>query len=228
MWHWVHPGNRPRGRVAQSILPQIIVRICAGLTQWASLEKEPTTSTLVALQERGRKTHPALLRRLRQKQKKRRTVAEWREDGLPVQIAAGSLEANASAQFVNEIQQVFGSCRVIELVLDSTRFATRDTQVCVAFASQLGMVAYLPPIVNRQIKRRDGPAGSGIADTDWIQFSKSGFRSKHRMEVCDTIRGIGHSLSTGMGKSLLDFSLSSELPFQEARRDIGTLGKVVG
>ena len=211
IWHWVHPGSRPRGRIAQSILPQIIIRICAGLTQWASVEEEPKTSMLVALQEGGRKTHPALLCRLQQKQKKRRTVAEWRADGLAVQPVVGSLEANTSAQFVNRIHQVFASSQVIELVLDSTRFATRDTQVCIAFASELGMAAYLPPIVNRQVKWRDCPAGSEITDADWTQFCKSGFRSKHRMEVYDTIRGIAHSLSTGMGKSLLDFSLSSEL-----------------
>ena len=61
MWHWVHPGSRPRGRVAQSILPQIIIRICAGLTQWASVEEEPKTSMLVALQEGGRKHTPSIV-----------------------------------------------------------------------------------------------------------------------------------------------------------------------
>ena len=84
---------------------------------------------LVALQPPGKKTHPALLCRLQQKQKKRKTLEEWREDGLKVKTVVGCVEAKSSAQFVRSIWRELGKRRVVELVLDSTRFATRDTQV---------------------------------------------------------------------------------------------------
>ena len=129
LWQWVHPSHRPRGRVAQSILPNLILRCCAGLARWAFAEVEPTTSMLVALQPPGKKTHPALLCRLQQKQKKRKTLEEWREDGLKVKTVVGCVEAKSSAQFVRSIWRELGKRRVVELVLDSTRFATRDTQV---------------------------------------------------------------------------------------------------
>lgn len=207
LWQWVHPGHRPRGRIAQSILPQLIFRSCVGLARWALTEEEPSTSMLVALQRPGKKTHPALLSRLLQKQKKRRTVADWREDGLKVKTVVGCVEANASAHFVHSIRHEFKPCKVIELVLDSTRFATRDTQVCIAFAPEVGLAAYLPPIVNRQLKWREGQAGSAVTDAEWKQFCKMGFKAKHRMEVLDSIRGICHSLSTGVGKCLTSFRL---------------------
>ena len=84
--------------------------------------------------------------------------------------------------------------------------------MCITFASEVGLAAYLPPIVNRQLKWRDGPAGSDITEAEWNQFCKSGFKAKHRVEVVDCIRGLGHTLSTGIRKSLLDFRLPSILP----------------
>ena len=66
--------------------------------------------------------------------------------------------------------------RTVELVLDSTRFATRDTQVTIAYMPEAALAAYLPPMVCRQLRWREAAAGDYITDKDWNQFVKTGFR----------------------------------------------------
>ena len=83
-------------------------------------------------------------------------------DGFRVKTVVGSLESNSCAHFVHAVRKQFGPCKHIELVMDSTRCSTKDTQVCIGYAPEINLAAYLPPIVNRQLKWREGVPGSDI------------------------------------------------------------------
>ena len=92
-----------------------------------------------------------------------------------------------------------------EIIWDSTHFACKDIQVNGVYSPIHNVSAYLPPMTLRHIKWRAAEAGEDLTEEDLVQFEKTGFRVRARMESCDVIKYLNHVVQVGFARSLLAF-----------------------
>ncbi len=164
---------------------------------------------LVALQPPRQRTVPALIQRLLKKRNKRKVVRDWKEDGCRVGTCVDHLEARQTSQYLQWTKELLGSCHVWEIALDSTMFATKDTQVHICFAPAVGIAAYAPPVVLRQLRWRKGGAMESMTEQELARFEKHGFRAQPRMQAYDCIRSVNHVLQVTLGTTLLSFQAAA-------------------
>ena len=100
---------------------------------------------------------------------------------------------------------------VVEVVWDSTNFASKDIQVNVVYCPREDVAAYTPPMSLRHIRWRSADAGERLSSEDREQFDKTGFKAKSRMEACDCIKYLNHMLQVAFGRSLLSFACPTSL-----------------
>ena len=109
---------------------------------------------LIAAQPQRSRTMPALVARMLEKKRPRATAQAWRSDGIRTVPNATHLERRASTAYLCNVHRKLGSVKIIGLGLDSTTFATKETNVTMAYAPQLNIGAYLPPLRCRKIRWR--------------------------------------------------------------------------
>lgn len=213
LWHctrlcWLTKGARKNKRLHSTMLEVTSVtltRLTRGLMMWASAQAEPSTAELLVCHPAGKKIHPALITRLSKKQNQRSVARQWEEDGLRVHVNVNSFEIKVSSKYMHETRKVFAGEDTIELVMDSTMFAGRDTQISIAFACRRGVAAYLPPLIHRHLRWRQEDPGAVTKDEDFEHFDEHGLRPLRHLESQDCIRSINHVLRTGLGKDISTF-----------------------
>ena len=52
-----------------------------------------------------------------------------------------NLETKTSSRYMHETRKMFAKEKIVELAMDSTMLATRDTQISIAFACHSGIAA---------------------------------------------------------------------------------------
>ncbi len=224
LWFWSQAcmTDRPRRSkhewqdVAAGISLACLRLLASGLALWASREAEPSTAMLVALQPARKRTNPALLQRLQTKGNKRRAARSWRDDGLRKKLCIQSAESRSSSKYLWSLRRLTSEGPlVVELLFDSTHFATKDTQVTIAYLPVHKMAAYLPPVVLRHLRWRKGLAGETVTEGDRAKLQQSGLRAEKGMESFDALRYLNHVLHVGFGKSLMNFMCPSHLAAME-------------
>ena len=171
---------------------------------------------LIAAQPRRSRTMPELVARMLQKTRAQITAQEWRSDGIATVPNAAFLERRSSTAYLCKVHDRMGSVRTIGLSLDSTTFATKETNVTMAYAPFIRLCAYLPPIRCRRLRWRSSSAGQDISETDFAQFLKTGCRTMPRMETWDFVCELEHVLKSGLGKSLQDFCFGGKFELMDA------------
>ena len=117
-----------------------------------------------------------------------------------------------SSRYLHETHQALKRQVIIELLMDSTVFATQDVQVTIAFACCSGLALYLPPVLMRHLGWREGAPGSDMSKEELERFEKTGFQSKGHMQSVDCINSLNHVLEVSCGKSLEMFAAPCKLP----------------
>ena len=240
---------------ASSMVNVIIEFLQLGLSRWAVERGEPCTATLLALQQGGRRTHPAILTRLMKMSHKSKAVRSWRDLGLKVETGVRTLNSRTGAQYIWALRKLVvgpekrfwqprkrllkrpkdlplasGKKRqlvsaekrprddalLVELLWDSSHFASKDIQVNMVYCPVQELAAYAPPMSLRHLRWRASDAGDPVTEEDWETFDKSGFRVKSRMESFDCIKYCNHVMEVMFGKSLLSFACSKPLERMQA------------
>ena len=88
-----------------------------------------------------------------------------------------NLETNKCSRYIHETRKVFAKEKIVELIMDSTMLATRDTQISIAFACHSGIAAYLPPITHRHLRWHDDDPGTIVKDEDFERFEQHGLQT---------------------------------------------------
>ena len=112
---------------------------------------------------------------------------------------------------MHETRKIFSEERIVELALDATMLATRDTQISIAFACHSGVAAYLPPITHRHLRVRQADPGDIVNDEDFERFEQQGWHTLADLDGQDCVRSINHVLRTGLGKDVSSFKLEEAL-----------------
>ena len=86
--------------------------------------------------------HPGLLVRLLRKQNKKAAAKSWMEDGLKVRPHVDHFEDAMSATFLVGLRDMLANEPLLEIVMDSSMFSTRDLQVHLAHACRLKLAGY--------------------------------------------------------------------------------------
>ena len=110
--------------------------------------------------------------------KKEQAVRQWVDDGLKVKTNVPQLVTNASAKYWADTRLMLRDERIIELVMDSTVFATVDVQVTIAFGCRRNASAYVVPHLLRHLRWRHGDVGEVLTEQEQALFDKTGFHSK--------------------------------------------------
>ena len=213
LWHctrlrWLTRGARKNKWLHDTALDVTTVALASvtrGLIMWMSRQSEPSTGELLACHPAGKKIHPALIARLEQKRDKRCAIRQWAEDGLRARPNVCNLETKTSSRYVHQTRKIFAEERIVELVMDSTMLATRDTQISIAFACHSGVAAYLPPITHRHLRWHQEAPGDIVDEEDFKRFEQQGLRTLAHLDGQDCIRSINHVLRTGLRKDLSTF-----------------------
>ena len=87
-------------KVALNLVNVVLEFLQLGLSRWAVEQQEPCTAQLIALQQGGRRTHPAILARLMRTAHKGKAVRSWKQLGLQVETSVESLNARLAAQYI--------------------------------------------------------------------------------------------------------------------------------
>ena len=105
---------------------------------------------------------------------------------------------------------------VVEIIFDSTHFASKDIQVNVVYCPIPDIAAYVPPMSLRHLRWRTSEAGELLSEQDWEQFHKFGFRAKARMESFDCIKYLNHISEVASGEPLTAFGCPVSLDRMQA------------
>ena len=202
-------------QIAQGVARDLVLFIAMGLGQWFIKNQQTRTVDLIALQPARRRTMPELVTRMLQKKRPRSTAQQWRSDGMNVTSNVSHLEKRASKAYLSTLHRVLGPQAMVELSMDSTTFATKETNVIMAYSPGLNIGAYLPPMRCRKLRWRSASAGHRIDDVDLAQFMKTGYRTVPRMEIWDGVCELEHALKGGLGKSLKDFQFHERFPLMD-------------
>ena len=178
---------------------------------WARAQSEPSTGELLACHPAGKKLHPVLVTRLEKKRDPRSAARQWEEDGLRVRPNVSNLETKTSSRYMHETRKMFAKGKIVELAMDSTMLATRDTQISIAFDCHSGVAAYLPPLTHRHLRWREEDPGDIVKDEDFKRFEQQGLRTLAHLDGQDCIRSINHVLRTGLGKDISTFKSEEAL-----------------
>ena len=213
LWHctrlcWLSKGpgkNKMVHKTMLEVTSVTLVFLSRGLIMWASAQSEPSTAELLACHPAGKKLHPVLVSRLQKKRNPRLSARHWKEDGLRVGVNVSHLETKTSSRYIHETRKMFAKDKIVELIMDSTMLATRDTQISIAFACHSGVAAYLPPITHKHLRWRDADPGAIVTDEDFERFDKFGLKTQKHVEGQDCIRSINHVLRIGLGKDISSF-----------------------
>ena len=213
LWHCTRLRFLTQGARKNKVLHDTMLEVTSvaltvltrGLTMWAHSQAEPSTSELLACQPAGKNIHPVLITRLEKKRDHRSTVTQWGEDGLQAKVNVRNFETNVSSRYVHETRKMFAKETIIELVMDSTMFAGRDTQISIAVACHTGVAAYLPPITHRHLRWRQEDPGAVANDEDIERFETMGLRTLAHLDSQDLIRSVNHVLQAGLGKDISTF-----------------------
>jgi hypothetical protein len=170
---------------------------------------------MVALQPAGKRVAPGLLTRLLAKTCKRAVAKAWREDGMAVMPNVDHAVEKHSSRYLHEVHQALLHQHIVELLMDSTVFATQDVQVHIAFACLSRLAMYLPPCIMRHLLWRAGAPGSDMPKEDLERFQNTGFKSKANMQSMDCINSVNHVLEMSCGRSLEVFKAPCKLPPME-------------
>jgi hypothetical protein len=108
------------------------------------------------------------------------------------------------------VRIAFQNVRFLEIIMDSSRFGSRDTEIIIAFDMERQLAAYLPPQELRELAWRKARAGAPMDEEDKAAFAKRGFQAKPGMKIYDTSRTVSNALHFGLGLSLADFQLPSQ------------------
>lgn len=106
---------------------------------------------------------------------------------------------------------------VVEVVWDSSNFASKDTQVNVVYCPVADVAAYTPPMTLRHVRWRSAEAGERLSIADREQCEHTRFKTKTRMECCDCIKYLNHVLQVAFGRSLQSFACPHPLKRMEPR-----------
>lgn len=213
LWHctrllWLTKGARKNKFLHETMLDVTSVALACvtrGLSMWVSMQSELSTAELLACHPADKKIHPALIACLEKKRDQRSAARQWKEDGLQVSVNVSHFETKKSSRYMHETRKMFAKEKIVEVVMDSTMFATRDTQLSLAFACRSGVAAYLPPITHRHLRWRQEDPGDMVKDEDLIRFEQKGMRTLAHLDSQDCIRSINHVLQVGLGKDLSTF-----------------------
>jgi hypothetical protein len=167
---------------------------------------------MVALQPARKRVGPGVLHRLMRKTSKRAAAKAWHEDGMAVMPNVDHAVEKQSCRYLHETHQALLNQPIIELLMDSTVFATQDVQVHIGFASHSRLAMYLPPCIMRHLLWRAGAPGSDMSKEDLERFQNTGFKSKANMQSIDCINSLNHVLEISCGKSLEMFKAPCKLP----------------
>ena len=142
LWYWSElcfaskgPGKNHKIFTVAKAFTNGLLPVLAGLLEkWILKQHEPTTTVLVALQPAGKRVGPGLMQRLLRKVCKRAATRGWCEDGMAVTPNVDHAVEKHSSRYLHETHQAMRRQVIIELLMDSTVFATQDVQVTITFA----------------------------------------------------------------------------------------------
>ena len=157
--------------------------------------------------------HSGLLARLLRKKNKNGAAKSWMEDGLKVRPRIDLFEDAMSAIFLVGLKDMLANEHLLEIVMNSSMFATRDLQVHLAHACRLKLAGYLPPLALRHIRWRRQQAGAEVSEQDAKQFEQTGFQTKSKQSMEDSIRDLHHVLKVACthGEGIMKFRTPLEL-----------------
>ena len=215
MWHWAlltystsrERTNKDINKAGQCILGELLAFTANQLEKWTVQQEEASTARLVSLQRKGRRSNPAILSRLLQKGHKRAACRSWQQDGMQVKTNVEHFENKMSAVYFQGVKTLFAKESLLEVILDSSMFGTRDYQVHIVFAPRRNIAAHLPPTIVRHIRWRGEDAGLPISEAEQKTFEATGFRAKKGQSIEDSIRLLHHVLKIACteGEGLLKF-----------------------
>ena len=187
----------------------VLVFLTCGLIRWTCTQPEPSSRVLLACQRASKKIHLALIARLEKKRDPRSAARHWKDDGLRLHINLRTHECKKSSRYMHETRKIFAEERIVELALDATMLATRDTQISIACACHTGVAAYSYDIRLQSptgtCRARQADPGDIVNDEDFERFEQQGWHTLADLDGQDCVRSINHVLQTGLGKDISSF-----------------------
>lgn len=107
------------------------------------------------------------------------------------------------------VGETFQQSPTVEIILDSSRFGSVDTEIIIAYSPCMNQAAYLAPQVIRDLCWRKESAGEQVSAEDRSRFKTHGFKTRPGMKTYDFIRLVNHISLNFLGRSLQDFQLPS-------------------
>ena len=213
--------------IAKEVCGTLMCHLSACVDAWASALPPACAHVMLHTHLRGKKRalhgNPGLRCVLAKKRRMNTTTQEWADDSA---AGHGAVDANKTLDKVcchhyNLVRRTISPQTVVELCMDASRFATRDTEVVVCFSSEaawqtswfpgnpskpdaVGVAAFLPPLSLPELSWRIGIAGSKISAEEKQDFEKRGFQQRDGMPTRNYLQLINQSLGH-IGKSLVTF-----------------------
>ena len=118
-----------------------------------------------------------------------------------------------SGTFLVGWKDMLANEHMLEILMDSSMFGTKDYQVHLAHACRLKLAGYLPPLIVRHIRWRKQLAGAEVSEQDARQFEQTGFQTKSKQSMEDSIRDLHHVLKVACthGEGIMKFKTHLEL-----------------
>ena len=213
--------------VAREVCGALLCHLSACLDAWASALPSASVHIMLHTHLRGKKRalpgNPGLRCALAKKRRMNMATRDWADDSA---AGHGAVDVNATLEKVcrhhyQMVRRIMSPQTVVELCLDASRFATRDTEVVVCYCSEaaqhtsrfrghpsaptaVGLAAFLPPLSLPELSWRVGIAGSKISAEEKQYFEERGFQQKAGMPTRAYLQLINQSLGH-IGKSLVMF-----------------------
>ena len=208
--------------IAKEVCSSLLCHLTACVDGWASALPPASAHIMLHTHLRGPKRalhgNPGLQCALAKKRRMSMTSRDWADDtaaGHGAVCVKKTLEKICCHHY-QLVHKIMSPQTVIELCLDASRFATRDTEVVVCYSSAAawppgcqdkpswGVAAFLPPLSLPELSWRIGIAGTKISTEEREYFEKRGFQQRDGMPTRAYLQLINQSLGH-IGKNLSMF-----------------------
>ena len=208
--------------IAKEVCGTLLCHLTACVDAWAHALPPASVHIMLHTHLRGRKRalrgNPGLKCALAKKRRMNMANRDWADDAA---AGHGAVDVKATLEKVcchhyQVVRRIMSPQTVIELCLDASRFATRDTEVVVCYCSAAtgpagnpgtssqGVAAFLPPLSLPELSWRIGIAGTKISPEEREYFEQHGFQQKAGMPTRAYLQLINQSLGH-IGKKLIMF-----------------------